>query len=304
MNLFNFFNFFSHAHHKRKQANAPLYAISFLFSFLRRGLQIRRNFSTTCTTLGTRGEKLQADAALCTRIAENGADAQPCLSDVYKNGTRAKRRQADVPLYAISSGRSMVEMLGVLAIIGVLSVGAIAGYSKAMMKYKLNKQAEQLDWLFNIIYQYKDQFVFNSSTSMIPLFTKLGLIDEGMIKPEYPEKIFDSFNNEIFINNNNSPTYNEIRCTINLPQADSTRTPICQNILNVLRAHSPYLLYINVAFRQDTASPSYTNLYYGDAYCSSKTTNCIRTISLDTIYNLCQLCDDTNTCRFNAIWRI
>ncbi len=32
------------------------------------------------------------------------------------------------------TGRSMVEMLGVLAIIGVLSVGAIAGYSKAMIK--------------------------------------------------------------------------------------------------------------------------------------------------------------------------
>ena len=36
-------------------------------------------------------------------------------------------------------GRSMVEMLGVLAIVGVLSVGAIAGYSKAMFKYKINK---------------------------------------------------------------------------------------------------------------------------------------------------------------------
>ena len=32
------------------------------------------------------------------------------------------------------SGRSMIEMLGVLAIIGVLSVGGIAGYSKAMNK--------------------------------------------------------------------------------------------------------------------------------------------------------------------------
>ncbi len=42
------------------------------------------------------------------------------------------------------SGRSMVEMLGVLAIIGVLSVGAIAGYSKAMMKYKLNKYASDI----------------------------------------------------------------------------------------------------------------------------------------------------------------
>ncbi|MBS6473139.1 MAG: hypothetical protein KH347_02690 [Acetobacter sp.] len=30
------------------------------------------------------------------------------------------------------SGRSMIEMLGVLAIIGVLSVGGIAGYSQAM----------------------------------------------------------------------------------------------------------------------------------------------------------------------------
>ena len=30
------------------------------------------------------------------------------------------------------SGRSMVEMLGVLAIIGVLSIGGIAGYRAAM----------------------------------------------------------------------------------------------------------------------------------------------------------------------------
>ena len=36
------------------------------------------------------------------------------------------------------SGRSMVEMLGVLAIIGVLSVGGIAGYSMAMKKYRVN----------------------------------------------------------------------------------------------------------------------------------------------------------------------
>ena len=41
------------------------------------------------------------------------------------------------------SGRSMIEMLGVLAIIGVLSVGGIAGYSKAMTKYRINKTIEQ-----------------------------------------------------------------------------------------------------------------------------------------------------------------
>ena len=36
-------------------------------------------------------------------------------------------------------GRSMVEMLGVLAIIGVLSVGGIYGYTVAMNKYKANE---------------------------------------------------------------------------------------------------------------------------------------------------------------------
>ena len=42
------------------------------------------------------------------------------------------------------SGRSMIEMLGVLAIIGVLSVGGIAGYSKAMLKFRTNKTLDQI----------------------------------------------------------------------------------------------------------------------------------------------------------------
>ena len=37
------------------------------------------------------------------------------------------------------AGRSMVEMLGVLAIIGVLSIGGIAGYTMAMNKYNANE---------------------------------------------------------------------------------------------------------------------------------------------------------------------
>ena len=36
-------------------------------------------------------------------------------------------------------GRSMVEMLGVLAIVGVLSAGALKGYSAAMFKHKMNQ---------------------------------------------------------------------------------------------------------------------------------------------------------------------
>ena len=43
------------------------------------------------------------------------------------------------------SGRSMVEMIGVLAITGVLSIGGIMGYSYAMDKYRANKTINDLN---------------------------------------------------------------------------------------------------------------------------------------------------------------
>ena len=47
------------------------------------------------------------------------------------------------------NGRSMIEMLGVLAIIGVLSVGGIAGYSKAMYRFKMNKTIDIFNRVLN-----------------------------------------------------------------------------------------------------------------------------------------------------------
>ena len=53
------------------------------------------------------------------------------------------------------SGRSMIEMLGVLAIIGVLSVGGIAGYSKAMERYRVNETINQIT---HIVQNTRDLF--------------------------------------------------------------------------------------------------------------------------------------------------
>ena len=59
------------------------------------------------------------------------------------------------------SGRSMIEMLGVLAIVGVLSVGGIAGYSKAMTKFKINKTADQISQIVtNIRTLYAQQTTY------------------------------------------------------------------------------------------------------------------------------------------------
>ncbi len=53
------------------------------------------------------------------------------------------------------TGRSMIEMLGVLAIIGVLSVGGIAGYSKAMERYRVNETVNQIS---HIVQNTRDLF--------------------------------------------------------------------------------------------------------------------------------------------------
>ena len=57
-----------------------------------------------------------------------------------------------------SAGRSMIEMLGVLAIVGVLSVGGIAGYSKAMEKFKVNKLVEEYTSLMFGLMEHMDNF--------------------------------------------------------------------------------------------------------------------------------------------------
>lgn len=88
------------------------------------------------------------------------------------------------------SGRSMVEMLGVLAIIGVLSVGGIAGYAKAMQKYKLNKTEDQVSHIVanlrTIFLNSKDY----SSLASKPLKTaiKLGVFPNDMVVDEQTVK--------------------------------------------------------------------------------------------------------------------
>lgn len=61
-------------------------------------------------------------------------------------------------------GRSMVEMLGVLAIIGVLSVGGIAAYSKAMEKYNLNKLRDQF---FQIVHNLTTAVASGQETTQL-----------------------------------------------------------------------------------------------------------------------------------------
>ena len=74
----------------------------------------------------------------------------------------------------------MIEMLGVLAIIGVLSVGGIAGYSKAMMKFKINKTIDQIAMtVTNIRTLYAQQNTYKELDTTNA--AKMGVVDDAMI---------------------------------------------------------------------------------------------------------------------------
>ena len=100
------------------------------------------------------------------------------------------------------NGRSMIEMLGVLAIIGVLSVGGIAGYSKAMMKYKINKTIEQITLIAGNVRSffrgnYKDLNNYSTDTYK-KIIKKAKLVPDEMWNNEY-NFIEDLWGGEIFI---------------------------------------------------------------------------------------------------------
>ncbi len=63
------------------------------------------------------------------------------------------------------SGRSMVEMLGVLAIIGVLSVGGIAGYSLSMRRHRANGVVDAASKYALVTYGQCQQKVMNGEAN-------------------------------------------------------------------------------------------------------------------------------------------
>ncbi|MBQ8671125.1 MAG: hypothetical protein IJ525_01245 [Alphaproteobacteria bacterium] len=131
------------------------------------------------------------------------------------------------------NGRSMIEMLGVLAIIGVLSVGGIAGYSKAMMKYRINKTIEQITLIAgNVRAFFASQKNYDGldsanvgSDNGLALIKKAKLVNEEMIDENneivdedlsHTHHIFNSFGGGVAL-------WDDYQGTANVPGTPHTK---------------------------------------------------------------------------------
>ena len=187
------------------------------------------------------------------------------------------------------SGRSMVEMLGVLAIIGVLSVGAIAGYSKAMMKYKLNKHAEQMNTVINAIARNAHNFnnIKEGSVDLTETFIKMGEIPTEMIKSG-DTNIYDIFGQAwyIIINSNNTMIFLHSRDNTSLRSSSYNNLAMCQSIFTTAKVNADNLYYITAISNYGNEN-KISNPYYGDEHCDNQSYKCLRNLTVEDIYTAC-----------------
>ncbi len=194
----------------------------------------------------------------------------------------------------LQDGRSMVEMLGVLAIVGILSVGAIAGYQKAMFKYKLNKHAQQLNQVINIVAINARNFNDLSSTRskpILPYLIKLGEIPTEMIKGTATETIYDIFNSPIYAYmqpygiSNGVKGVTSLFINFDISQQGSQSLEICRNIFNVIKENSGNIYYMYLASGYNTDDSRISSIY-GDSYCTNGK-KCLKKLSLQFIEQEC-----------------
>ena len=181
-------------------------------------------------------------------------------------------------------GRSMVEMLGVLAIIGVLSVGGIAGYSKAMFKYKLNKQTEQLNQLMSALLQHYHKFSFTSDKeNLTKYFVKMGEVPEEMIVKNDENNIYDIFSNRVNFTYDNP--YIVITMLLELEKASVKDMEICKNVVTAAQNDSGNIYNISsVASNEDGGYDD--KAIWGDKNCKTGRT-CLNNMTIDDTYKFC-----------------
>ena len=215
-----------------------------------------------------------------------------------QRGTRARKALA-VTRQANLLGRSMIEMLGVLAIIAVLSVGGIAGYSKAMAQYKLNKMANEYSFLIQGLMEHVEQLTKTSAqnSQMIGLanFAEAAEMVPATWKRRNNGEFIDSIGNQVavFLRNGQfvieasmggSASVNEDKKYMN----ESFSLRMCETYLkNVVQ---PLHAAVNHAFFFRWQQGSTTLL--GDKTCSANE-KCLRDLTPADINKICSSCDKT-----------
>lgn len=203
-------------------------------------------------------------------------------------------------------GRSMIEMLGVLAIIGVLSVGGIQGFSKAMEMYHWNKALREWDILVNTMVKYKSELHINnnppegeSKLSLIPILKATGDLPDDMPTEENDSYLMDALGNRLRIYSHNTG-YIGIGYF-----ATKNNYTACRMFLTIGSRYYNIADKIQIYTIDDNPAKK-NNHFYGVKECTvGRQSQCLENLNVAKISNICRnntVCTDAKTCRFLMYW--
>lgn len=191
----------------------------------------------------------------------------------------------------------MIEMLGVLAIIGVLSVGGIAGYSKAMEMYKMNKVIDEYSSVFFSMQQFRINSKDNSGISYV-LAKNTGVLPSG----------WSVFGGSLASDNNgyvsqivkyeNNPQFLYMYLYLGQEDTPGKSAKYCQNLMQKFVQPLHDTVYIAGLSNQ---THSQELVFYGDKYCDSSKP-CLSNVSISTIVEECNKCITRDMCYINMVW--
>lgn len=203
------------------------------------------------------------------------------------------------------TGRSMIEMLGVLAIVGVLSVGGIAGYSKAMTKYRINKWAEEMHLVLQEFIKYKEDWKrfaypedktvrvtkYMRDIGVFPTTWKLYTDDTEMYDSLGGIIVFAAYPSSVFF-----------RTNIKTDRDDFEQ--ICMHYwVDVIIPYSEAIYMIHMYGTDgESGERNSSNNYYGDAYCNTDKT-CIRDRTISDIIEKCAKVEKNETMSISVYFK-
>ena len=196
-------------------------------------------------------------------------------------------------------GRSMIEMLGVLAIVGILSVGGIKGLQKAIHSYRYNKTFDQWAQIIpavdNYVKQLKKRNRFKAPQHDVYLKSMLKrtkVIPPEMIK-ENSGYIYDALNNVIGIYHHTS---NYIGFSVWGEGYKKDFYDICRLSLTFGRQYYKTAdVYFYKNFSQGVGS------FKSDHHCTSS--NCLKDLDETKIIKFCTEWQDVEQPRAIIVWR-
>ena len=228
-----------------------------------------------------------------------------------QSSTRVRKAQV-VTRQTNPIGRSMIEMLGVLAIIAVFSVGGIAGYSKAMRIWNSNQQKEQmtqiLHSLIRLRYELGREKNSASTTPIMPVLKAIDEIPAGLtfwansLMDKNDNRYYASYGQNCWQTKQDSEEKTcqfQYYLQIFLVKTDSSLVPssedACANFINIAKENVKDVGAI-ITFWGNPKDDDNPNHWRGYEQKTAFTQTTLKTASPLQISNVCKECKNHSSC--------